>query len=89
MAHAKQEHLKNFDTLLSEIRSNAGLKEKSFGCFYLKSKSVLHFHIKPPRLYAHVFNGAKWIEVDLATSTSDRSQKQISKRIIEILPFEI
>ena len=61
MAHAKKEHLQNLGILISEIRRIAALKEKSFGCFYLKGKGVLHFHIKSDRLYAHVFNGEDWV----------------------------
>lgn len=99
MAHAKPEHLKGLGPLFSEIRKTSVLKEKSPGCFYLKSKSVLHFHVemsrasgrpsavKPDRLYAHIFDGERWIEVDLSNPMSEASQKQISKKIISLLPI--
>ena len=87
MAHAKQEHLKELGTLISEIRKMSVLKEKYFCCFYFKSKGVLHFHIKGERLYAHVFDGNEWCEVDLATSMSERAQKQIAKKITQLLPI--
>lgn len=87
MAHAKPEHLKEFGTLLGEIRKSAVLKEKSFGCFYLKSKSVLHFHIKAERIYAHVYDGKNWLEVDLVSPLSLTKQKSISKSILKILPI--
>jgi len=87
MAHAKQEHLKGLSILISEIRSISALKEKSFGCFYVKSKSVLHFHIKDERLYAHVFNGESWVEVDVLPSMREKSQKQIFKKILHLLPI--
>lgn len=85
MAHAKKEHLKDLGVLLSEIRKASALKEKSFGCFYFKSKGVLHFHMKGERRYAHVFDGDKWVEVDIAPVMSERMQKQISKKIMELL----
>jgi len=87
MAHAKPEHLKDLNSLISEIRKISTLKEKSFGCFYFKNKGVLHFHIKAERLYAHVFDGKDWIEVDLVTPMSASTKKQISKKIIKLLPI--
>lgn len=89
MAHAKPEHLKEFATLLGEIRKSAVLKEKSFGCFYLKSKSVLHFHIKAERIYAHVYEGNAWREVDLISPLSPVKQKSIAKTILRILSMEM
>jgi hypothetical protein len=88
MAHAKKEDLREFQTLLSELRSISALREKSHGCFYNKSKSVLHFHIKGPRLYAHVFDGKEWQEVDLVAPMSDREQKQTAKKIAQQLPLK-
>lgn len=85
MAHAKQEHLEGFDFLLAEIRGIPDLKEKSFGCFYRKSKGVLHFHIKGDRLYAHVYDGKEWREVDLKTEPSLSAQKKVFKTIASIL----
>jgi hypothetical protein len=85
MAHAKKEHLAGFEFVLSEIRKNSDLREKSFGCFYRKSKGVLHFHIKGDRLYVHVFNGNGWQEVDLKGNPSVLAQKKVYKRIVSIL----
>lgn len=89
MAHAKPEHLKEFGALLVEIRKCLVLKEKSFGCFYLKSKSVLHFHIKDDRIYAHAFDGKGWREVDLKPPLSVIKQKSLSKAILQILPISL
>ena len=88
MAHAKQVHLKDFHLLVSEIRRLPQLKEKSFGCFYRRSKGVLHFHIHSSRLYAHVFDGLKWTEMDLVVPTSENDQKRIFKVIVKILNLE-
>lgn len=85
MAHAKPEHLKEFDTLLGEIRKSDILKEKSFGCFYIKSKSVLHFHIKAERIYAHVYVDRGWCEIDLMAPLSVTKQKKLSKTILQML----
>lgn len=87
MAHAKPEHLKDLNILLSDIRKNSFLKEKSLGCFYFKSKSVLHFHIKAERLCAHVYNGKDWIEVDLKVPLAATEQKRLGKTITNLLPI--
>lgn len=85
MAHAKQTDLNDVDELLSKIRA-LPFKEKSFGCFYLKSKAVLHFHISSERRYAHVFDGKDWHEVDLAFRPSSKQQALYYKKIYKILP---
>jgi hypothetical protein len=87
MAHAKKEHLDGLQMLLSEIRKSSVLKEKSLGCFYFKSKGVLHFHIKDTRLFAHVFDGKIWHEVDLVTPMSDKNQRTAAKKIVQLLPI--
>jgi len=44
MKHAGPKTLDRLEPLLVQIRAFEGLKEKSRGCFYLKSKGFLHFH---------------------------------------------
>lgn len=85
MAHAKPQHLKGFETLLDEIRMTSLLKEKSFGCFYNKGKGVLHFHIKGERIYAHVYTGKSWKEVDLKLPLSEAKQKALAKKMLNLL----
>ena len=87
MAHAKPNDLKDLGILLGEIRKLTALKEKSFGCFYFKSKSVLHFHTKKERLYAHAFDGKVWAEVDIKLPLTDAKQKKLFKSILQILPI--
>jgi hypothetical protein len=85
MAHAKRKDLSELGLLLSEIRKISSLKEKSFGCFYLKSKGVLHFHTMKERLYAHVYDGKAWVEVDLKPTMSEKLQKQTFKKIANLM----
>ena len=79
--------MKQLSTLLDEFRAHSSLKEKSFGCFYMKSKSVLHFHTKVERLYAHVFDGEYWNEVDIELPLAAAKQKALSGKILKLLPF--
>lgn len=85
MAHAKPDDLKDLAPLLSEIRSLETLKEKSMGCFYFKSKGVLHFHVQKGRRFAHVFDGSDWQEVDLPSEASSSQQKIYFKTIQRML----
>ena len=88
MAHAKLKDLKDIGELLVQIRALKKLKEKATGCFYLKSKAVLHFHVEAGRKFAHVFNGHSWLEIDIATGPSTRNQCGSFEKIRKILPIE-
>ena len=87
MAHAKPGDLKDLGPLLSEIRAIEILKEKSMGCFYFKSKGVLHFHIQKGRRFVHVFDGSSWKEIDLPVPLSAAKQKSCFKAITQLLPI--
>lgn len=54
MKHATQAALDHLEPLLAQIRALDGLKEKSRGVFYWKSKAYLHFHEDPKGLFADV-----------------------------------
>ena len=54
MKHAGQDILKRLAPLLRELRKRSGLREKSVGVFYLKSKAFLHFHDDPAGIFADV-----------------------------------
>ena len=58
MKHAGQAALDTIEPLLERIRAAGGLKEKSRGVFYLRSKSFLHFHEDPKGMFADIRAGA-------------------------------
>jgi hypothetical protein len=62
--HARDEDLDRIEPLLARVRqAGAGmLKEKKRGCFYFKSKGVLHFHEDPKGMFADIFDDR--IQVD-------------------------
>ncbi len=74
MGHAKPSDLEDVQILLSQLRTLTHLKEKSTGCFYFKSKGVLHFHVTKDRRFVHVFDGSDWQEVDLLRAPSQKVQ---------------
>lgn len=65
MAHCKELDLVDCKDLLTELRKLDFIREKSFGCFYVKAKSTVHFHKTHSRRFIHVWNGRDWIEIDL------------------------
>ena len=85
MAHAKPSDLEDVQLLLENLRTVKSLKEKSVGCFYFKSKGVLHFHIKGERRWAHVFTGKTWEEMDFPAKVTLTWQNQTYKKMLVIL----
>ena len=54
MKHAGTAALDHLEPLLARLRRIAGLKERTRGVFYLKSKAFLHFHEDPAGLFADI-----------------------------------
>lgn len=56
MRHARDEDLDRIEPLLAQIRAaGAGvLKEKKRGCFYVRSRGLLHFHEDPKGMFADI-----------------------------------
>ena len=60
MKHATASALDRLEPLLARLRRCDGLKEKSRGVFYFKSKAVLHFHEDPAGLFADFRATGDW-----------------------------
>lgn len=60
MKHAGLEALKRLDSLLRKVRELPGLRERSPGVFYWKSRPFLHFHEDPTGIYADVRIGPEF-----------------------------
>lgn len=54
MKHAGPAALDALEPLLARVRALPGLKEKTRGAFYLKSRAFLHFHEDSAGLFADV-----------------------------------
>ena len=52
MKHAGAAALEQIEPLIDRLRALPGLKEKSRGVFYLKSRAFLHFHEDPQGMFA-------------------------------------
>jgi hypothetical protein len=58
--HAGAASLDLLEGLLRQIRSRPGLKEKSRGVFYFRSRAILHFHEDAAGLFADLRTQADW-----------------------------
>ncbi|MDQ1403610.1 MAG: hypothetical protein QOG03_1926 [Actinomycetota bacterium] len=72
MRHAKTGELDGHGDLLTALRGIDGLKEKSYGTFYRKSRGFLHFHIDGDDLWADIKPADEWQRLP-ATTASDRA----------------
>jgi len=83
MKHAGAAALDQLEPLLARLRAIAGLKEKSRGVFYLKSKAFLHFHEDPAGLFADLRteDGRDFerIQVDAASARQDLVAKAAAR----------
>ncbi len=58
MKHATASALDRLEPLLEQLRALPGMKERSRGVFYRKSKAFLHFHEDPKGLFADLRDAA-------------------------------
>lgn len=60
MKHATPAALAEIAELLERIRALDGVKEKTLGVFYRKSRAFLHFHEDPAGLFADLRAGEEF-----------------------------
>jgi hypothetical protein len=63
MKHAGAPALDVLEPVLAQIRALEGLKEKSRGAFYRKSKGFLHFHEDPAGFFADLKKGDDFVRL--------------------------
>ena len=67
MRHASPTALDTLEPLLVRLRALPGLKERSRGVFYWKSKAFLHFHEDPAGLFADLRDGGDFTRFAIST----------------------
>ena len=83
MKHACAKALDRIEPLLAQLRAQAGLKEKSRGCFYFGGKGFLHFHEHgEDELYADIGLGSDFERLPAMTASQ---HKLILKRARQAL----
>lgn len=73
MKHAGAAALDVLEPLLDRIRTAPGLKEKSRGVFYLRSRAFLHFHEDPKGLFADLRAGDDFERFDVTTAAGQEA----------------
>ena len=83
MKHATQTALDTLRDLLDTIREKRGLREKTPGIFYRKSKSFLHFHEDPAGMYADLSMGARFERFPVNTGKQWKVLLRAIDRVLE------
>ena len=73
MKHAGDAVLDRVDELLTQIRKQAGLKEKKRGVFYRGASAFLHFHENPAGLFADLRMNAGWERIPVQMRVQKRA----------------
>jgi hypothetical protein len=72
MRHARPEDLDAIESLLEQLRTVPGIREKSPGTFYRGSKAFLHFHVDGDDFFADVRLGGPEFERMRTTTKADQ-----------------
>jgi hypothetical protein len=81
MKHAGKDTLDSIEPLLGDLRGLAGLKEKSRGAFYWKSRGFLHFHEDPKGLFADIrlADGSDFERLDVTSEAAKARLVEIAR----------
>jgi hypothetical protein len=80
--HAGPDALDRLEPLLQQLRALPGLREKSRGAFYRRSRAFLHFHEDPSGLFADVRFGD---DFERTSVTGAKEQANLLRRVREAL----
>jgi hypothetical protein len=86
MKHASPAALAGLTDLLTQIRAHEGLREKSPGTFYRKSKAFLHFHEDPAGMFADLNLGPDWKRFPATTGAERKALLSAIERALERNP---
>jgi len=82
MKHAGAAALDALEPVLTQIRALEGLKEKSRGAFYRKSKGFLHFHEDPAGMFADLKKGDDFVRMPVNTRAEIAALVRETKRAL-------
>jgi hypothetical protein len=80
--HAGADALDALEPVLKQLRGLDGLKEKSRGTFYRKSKAFLHFHEDPAGFFADIKLGDDFVRLPVNTRTEIATLIRSAKRAL-------
>jgi hypothetical protein len=84
MKHASVAALRGLSELLEQIRVMEGIREKSLGVFYRRSKAFLHFHEDPAGLFADLRVGADFERYPVNTKKEWKALLRVMDRALDV-----
>jgi hypothetical protein len=82
MAHCPPELLDDLADLLAEVRTWAGVVEKSPGVFYVRRQPFLHFHlVQGGRRRADVKGSSGWVQIDLPRPATAARRRALLRQL--------
>ena len=67
MRHARPDTLQQLEPVLQRLRALEGMRERSLGVFYVRSRAFLHFHEDPAGTFADIRSGSDWVRLPVMT----------------------
>ena len=84
MKHATAATLDQLEPILVKLRTIPGLKEKSRGCFYRKSKSFLHFHEDLAGFFADIDDGTEFKRMPVNSESEKMELIEVAMMILKV-----
>ena len=84
MRHARADTLQQLGPVLQRLRELEGIRERSLGVFYTKSKAFLHFHEDPAGTFADIRRGPDWVRLPVMTQADADNLVDVASREIGI-----
>ena len=81
MRHATPETLDRLEPLLTQLRLVVGLRERTRGTFYLKSRAFLHFHEDPGGDFADLKQDGVWRRLGVSSAVDRRALLRAVRRL--------
>jgi hypothetical protein len=86
MKHAGGEALDQLEPLLARIRLLPTLKERKRGLFYLRGRSLLHFHEDPAGLFADLALNGEDVRLRVSEPEEQRRLLETIERFLSESP---
>ena len=86
MRHARADDLDRIEGLLAQLRKLSGMTEKKRGVFYVKSRSLLHFHEDPDGMFADFGLGDSFTRYRVTTGAEQKAFLKIVRERLTHLP---
>lgn len=84
MRHARADTLQELEPVLRRLRELEGMRERSLGVFYVRSRAFLHFHEDPAGTFADIRSGSDWIRLPAMTQADADNLVRVAMRELRV-----